>query len=299
MATIYAKDVGELLKPITWFPPMWAFSCGVVASGSNFFEQAWLIVIGLILTGPLVCAASQAVNDWYDRHVDAINEPNRPIPSGRIPGTWGFKIAVFWSFLSIVVSFSLGYWGIIATLLAVLLAWAYSMPPIRLKNNGWLGNAACGFSYEGLAWITGAIVVANGKFPAYETICLAILYSISAHGIMTLNDFKSIEGDKQFGVNSLPVKLGEKLAAKVSCLTMLAPQIIVTLLLFSWQTNLLGLSLIALIILQLVLMSYFLKNPRQRALKYSAFGVPLLVTGMMVAASALRFVNVSEGYPSL
>ena len=32
---------------------------------------------------------------------------------------------------------------------------------------------------------------------------------------MTLNDFKSIEGDKQFGVNSLPVKLGEKLAAKV------------------------------------------------------------------------------------
>ena len=299
MATIYAKDVGELLKPITWFPPMWAFSCGVVASGSNFFEQAWLILIGLILTGPLVCAASQAVNDWYDRHVDAINEPNRPIPSGRIPGTWGFKIAVFWSFLSIVVSFSLGYWGIIATLLAVLLAWAYSMPPIRLKNNGWLGNAACGFSYEGLAWITGAIVVANGKFPAYETICLAILYSISAHGIMTLNDFKSIEGDKQFGVNSLPVKLGEGLAAKVSCLTMLTPQIIVTILLFSWQTNLLGLSLVALIILQLVLMSYFLKNPRQRALKYSAFGVPLLVTGMMVAASALRFVNVSEGYPLL
>ena len=247
------------------------------------------------MTGPLVCAASQAVNDWYDRHVDAVNEPNRPIPSGRIPGTWGFKIAVFWSFLSIVVSFSLGYWGIIATLLAVLLAWAYSMPPIRLKNNGWLGNAACGFSYEGLAWITGAIVVANGKFPAYETICLAILYSISAHGIMTLNDFKSIEGDKQFGINSLPVKLGEKLAAKVSCLTMIAPQIIVTFLLFSWQSNLLGLSLVALIILQLVLMSYFLKNPGQKALTYSAFGVPLLVTGMMVAASALRFVNVSEG----
>ena len=295
MATIYAKDVGELLKPITWFPPMWAFSCGVVASGSNFFDQAWLILIGLLLTGPLVCAASQAVNDWYDRHVDAINEPNRPIPSGRIPGTWGFKIAVFWSFLSIVVSFSLGYWGIIATLLAVLLAWAYSMPPIRLKNNGWLGNAACGFSYEGLAWITGAIVVANGNFPAYETICLAILYSISAHGIMTLNDFKSIEGDKQFGINSLPVKLGEKLAAKVSCLTMITPQVIVTFLLFSWQSNLLGLSLVTLIVLQLILMSYFLKNPRKKALTYSAFGVPLLVTGMMVAASALRFVNVSDG----
>jgi len=295
MGIIHAKDIGELLKPITWFPPMWAFSCGVVASGSNFFEQAWLILIGLILTGPLVCAASQAVNDWYDRHVDAVNEPNRPIPSGRIPGTWGLKIAVFWSILSIVVSFSLGYWGIIATLLAVLLAWAYSMPPIRLKTNGWLGNAACGFSYEGLAWITGAIVVANGKFPTHETVFLAILYSISAHGIMTLNDFKSIEGDKQFGINSLPVKLGEELAAKVSCVTMLTPQIAVAFLLFSWHANLLGFSLIALIIFQLVLMSYFLKNPRQRALTYSALGVPLLVTGMMVSASALRFINISEG----
>ena len=112
---------------------------------------------------------------------------------------------------------------------------------------------------------------------------------------MTLNDFKSIEGDKQFGINSLPVRLGEKLAAKVSCFTMIAPQTIVTFLLFSWQSNLLGFSLVTLIVLQLVLMSYFLKNPRQRALTYSAFGVPLLVTGMMVAASALRFVNVAKG----
>ena len=83
---------------------------------------------------------------------------------------------------------------------------------------------------------------------------------------MTLNDFKSIEGDKRFGINSLPVKLGEKLAAKVSCLTMIAPQIIVTLLLFSWQSNLLGLSLVTLIVLQLILMSYFLKNPGRKHL---------------------------------
>ena len=65
-----------------------------------------------------------------------------------------------------------------------------------------------------------------------------------------------------------------------------------------WAVNiqsLIGFSLIALITLQLVLMTYFLKKPRQRALTYSAFGVPLLVTGMMVSASALRFVNVSEG----
>ena len=44
---------------------------------------------GVALTGPLVCGTSQAVNDWYDRHVDAINEPGRPIPSGAYSGPLG------------------------------------------------------------------------------------------------------------------------------------------------------------------------------------------------------------------
>ena len=79
----------ELLKPITWFPPMWAFSCGVVSSGLGGNGRWTLIVAGLLLAGPMVCGTSQAINDWYDRHVDAINEPNRPIPSGRIPGQVG------------------------------------------------------------------------------------------------------------------------------------------------------------------------------------------------------------------
>ena len=51
----------------------------------------------------MVCATSQAVNDWFDRHVDAINEPNRPIPSGRIPGRWGLYIALIWGTWSIIM----------------------------------------------------------------------------------------------------------------------------------------------------------------------------------------------------
>ncbi len=85
----------ELLKPITWFPPMWAFGCGVASAHGGFAEHWPLALLGVILAGPLVCAMSQAANDWYDRHVDAINEPNRPIPSGRIPGRWGLYIALF------------------------------------------------------------------------------------------------------------------------------------------------------------------------------------------------------------
>ena len=282
------STVAELLKPITWFPPMWAFACGAVSSGVSP-EGLWpIVILGVILAGPLVCATSQAVNDWFDRHVDAINEPHRPIPSGRMPGRWGLYIALAWTVLSLCVASLLGPWGFGAAVVGLALAWAYSAPPLRLKLNGWLGNAACGLSYEGLAWITGAAVMAGGAMPDPRSIGLALLYSAGAHGIMTLNDFKAIEGDSRMGVRSLPVRLGADLAARVACWTMAVPQLMVIALLFAWNRPSHALTVVVLLIAQGLLMRQFLAAPRERALQYSGFGVPLFVAGMMVSAFALR-----------
>ena len=288
MARPSLSAVAELLKPITWFPPMWAFACGVVASGVTLDGQWVLIGVGILLAGPMVCATSQAVNDWFDRHVDAINEPQRPIPSGRMPGRWGLYIALLWTLLSLLVATALGPWGFGAAIAGLMLAWAYSAPPLRLKNNGWLGNAACGLSYEGLAWVTGAAVMAGGAMPGASSLLLALLYSIAAHGIMTLNDFKSVEGDRQMGVRSLPVRLGVQGAARTACWVMVVPQLLVILLLLEWQRPLHALAVLLLVLGQLKLMQRFVASPADRALQLSAFGVPLLVAGMMVAAFALR-----------
>jgi len=288
MARPSLSAVAELLKPITWFPPMWAFACGVVASGVTLDGQWVLIGVGILLAGPMVCATSQAVNDWFDRHVDAINEPQRPIPSGRMPGRWGLYIALLWTLLSLMVATALGPWGFGAAIAGLALAWAYSAPPLRLKNNGWLGNAACGLSYEGLAWVTGAAVMAGGAMPGASSLLLALLYSIAAHGIMTLNDFKSVEGDRQMGVRSLPVRLGVQGAARTACWVMVVPQLLVILLLLEWQRPLHALAVLLLVLGQLKLMQRFVASPAERALQLSAFGVPLLVAGMMVAAFALR-----------
>jgi chlorophyll synthase len=288
MAVPALSAVAELFKPITWFPPMWAFACGVIASGVPL-EGRWLLaLVGVALAGPFVCATSQAVNDWFDRHVDAINEPQRPIPSGRIPGRWGLYLAILWTGVSLVVASLLGPWGFGAAVLGLVLAWAYSAPPVRLKENGWWGNAACGFSYEGIAWVTGAAVMAGGAMPELRSLVLAVLYSLGTHGIMTLNDFKAIEGDRQMGVRSLPVQLGEQRAGLVACWTMSVPQVAVVGLLLAWGRPLHALAVAALLALQFVLMARFLGAVRQRALWYSGFGVPLFVAGMMVSAFALR-----------
>ena len=279
--------VAELLKPITWFPPMWAFACGAVASGASTDGRLWLVVAGVVLAGPLVCATSQAVNDWFDREVDAINEPQRPIPSGRMPGRSGLYVAIVWTLLSLVAASALGAWVFAAAVFGLALAWAYSAPPFRLKQNGWWGNAACGLCYEGLAWITGAAVMAGGA-PSLRSLLLAALYSAGAHGIMTLNDFKSIDGDKHMGIGSLPVRLGPQRAAQVACWIMAVPQLAVIALLLDWGQALHAAGIAGLLAMQLLMMGRFLARPIQRALWYSGFGVPLYVSGMLVAAFALR-----------
>lgn len=276
----------SLLKPITWFPPMWAYACGAVASGQGFGERLVPVLIGILLAGPLLCGMSQAVNDWYDRHVDAINEPDRVIPSGRMPGRSALYIAIIMSALAAGVALLLGPLVFAASLLGIAAAWAYSAPPFRFKQNGWIGNGAVGFSYETLPWITAA-TAALGHVPSMPVIAVAIFYGIGAHGILTLNDFKAIKGDREMGINTLPVLHGARNAALIACTVMALSQAAVVLLLAQSGLAYHALAIGVLLALQLGCMIRFVGDPVRFAVWYSAIGVGLFVSGMMVAAFGL------------
>lgn len=62
------------------------------ASGEDYAK----FLTCVILSGPVLVGYTQTLNDWYDKDLDAINEPYRPIPSGRITEaqttgrSWGF-----------------------------------------------------------------------------------------------------------------------------------------------------------------------------------------------------------------
>lgn len=287
------KAVLELLKPITWFAPMWAFMCGVVSSGAPFAEKWPLALAGAILAGPMICATSQAVNDWFDRHVDAINEPNRPIPSGRIPGRWGLWIALIWTVMSLLFASTLGPWVLVAATIGLVLAWAYSAPPFRLKRSGWWGPASVGLSYEGLTWFTGAAVVTQA-LPDVRIMALAALYAAGAHGIMTLNDFKSIEGDRQLGLRSLPVIMGVQGAARFACFVMALPQAVVIGLLVKWGLYPYAGVVFAALLVQFLFMRRLLSDPLKHTPWYNATGTSLYVLGML--ASAIGVGSVLGGH---
>ncbi len=276
----------RLIKPVTWFPPMWAYLCGAVSSGAAPGGNWGLVLLGVVLAGPVVCGMSQAANDWCDRHVDAINEPDRPIPSGRIPGRWGLWIALAMTVLSLFVGFALGPWGFGATILGVAAAWAYSAEPIRAKKSGWWGPGLCGLAYETLPWVTGAAVLAGT--PSGAVLIIALLYGLGAHGIMTLNDFKAIEGDRQMGLRSLPVTLGPDRAARVACWNMAVPQVVVIGLLFGWDKPFHALAIAVLLAVQLAAMRVLLREPLDRAIWYQGVGILFYISGMMIAAFALR-----------
>ena len=286
MNTVTLSAGLEILKPITWFAPMWAFMCGVVSSGQPTEGQWWLIAGGVALSGPLVCGASQAVNDWYDRHVDAINEPHRPIPSGRLPGNTGFYIALGATAASLFVAALLGVTVLVIGVIALAAAWAYSAPPLRLKRNGWYGNSAVGLCYEGVPWVTGAAVM-TGAFPDRRIVLVAFLYSAGAHGIMTLNDFKSVDGDLKLGLASLPAQLGVDRAARLACWVMALPQIAVILALIGWDKPWHALVVTGLLLGQFALMPALLREPRAKAAWYNATGTTLYVLGMLVTALAI------------
>ena len=280
----------ELIKPVTWFPPMWAFLCGVVSVGALNSNNTILILSGLLLAGPLVCGMSQAVNDWCDRHVDAINQPERPIPSGRVSAGWGFFTGIIMSATSIIFAYYLGSLIFFATVTGVLAAWLYSLEPIRLKRSAIFGPGVVAICYEGLPWFTGAAIFTI-SLPNKEVLIVLSLYALGAHGIMTMNDFKATKGDKLLGINSLPVILGRKLATLVACLIMLFPQLIVMSLFYFWGSLILAITLAVCVLLQSLSMIFLIQDPEKNTPFFNMTGVLLYIAGMMLSANGLYLMN--------
>uniref|UniRef100_A0A1D2ACQ7 Chlorophyll synthase, chloroplastic n=1 Tax=Auxenochlorella protothecoides TaxID=3075 RepID=A0A1D2ACQ7_AUXPR len=286
----------QLTKPVTWIPLIWGVICGAAASG-NFewtFRDCALSALCMLMSGPLLTGFTQTMNDYYDREMDAINEPNRPIPSGAIPE--GDVVAQIWIlfFTSIAVAYTLdqaspSHDNLQLTGLALIgsfISFAYSVPWIKLKRSGWIGNYALGSSYIALPWWAGQILFGQLRL---DVAILTMLYSIAGLGIAIVNDFKSIKGDRELGLNSLPVAFGIEKAKWICAASIDVTQLGVAAYL-AWGLNepYYAAGIAACLAPQVYAqVRYFLPDPVANDVKYQATAQPFLVIGLLVTALAI------------
>lgn len=289
----------QLMKPITWIPLIWGVVCGAAASGNYEWKLEHILIAAacMLMSGPLLAGYTQTINDFYDRDLDAINEPYRPIPSGAIAVPQ--VITQIWVLLlaGIGVAYALDVWAghdfPTITVLAIggsFVSYIYSAPPLKLKKNGWLGNYALGASYIALPWWAGQALF--GEIGP-KIMVITLIYSMAGLGIAIVNDFKSVEGDKQLGLQSLPVMFGVGTAAWICVLMIDIFQLGIAGYLIAIHQNLYAAILILLVIPQITFQDmYFLRNPLENDVKYQASAQPFLVLGMLVTALAIGHANI-------
>jgi bacteriochlorophyll/chlorophyll synthetase len=204
----------DLFDPVTWTVGPQGFICGMLAGGA--FAWSWqsviLLVLGCVLSGPLAIGFSQSINDFFDRDLDAVNEPTRPIPAGLVTlrgATLNFTVVAL---LAIGVALLMPLLGgqnggliLLLTLGGLALGIFYSVPPIAFKRNGLFGPLSVGLGYNFMTWLLGCLVFGAFK---WEVFFLALVSAFISAGLLIMNDVKSYEGDKKLNIRTLPVQLG-------------------------------------------------------------------------------------------
>ena len=289
----------QLMKPITWIPLIWGVVCGAASSGEYTWtpENVLKVLTCMLLSGPLMTGYTQTMNDYYDREIDAINEPYRPIPSGAISIGQVVTQILLLLLGGIGVAYGLDVWAqhdfpimTMLTLGGALIAYIYSAPPLKLKQNGWLGNYALGASYIALPWWAGHALF--GELNSTIMI-LTLIYSLAGLGIAVVNDFKSVEGDRQLGLKSLPVMFGITTAAWICVIMIDLFQAGIAGYLMYIHQQLYATIVLLLVIPQITFQDmYFLRNPLENDVKYQASAQPFLVIGMLVTGLALGHAGV-------
>ncbi|MEA5421367.1 chlorophyll synthase ChlG [Spirulina sp. CCNP1310] len=284
----------QLMKPITWIPLIWGVVCGAASSGGYVwgFEDLLKAFTCMLLSGPIMTGYTQTLNDYYDREIDAINEPYRPIPSGAISIPQVKAQILILLFGGFGLAAFLDAWSghefpmiMLITVVGSFIAYIYSAPPLKLKQNGWLGNYALGASYITLPWCAGHALFGTLN---WTIVWLTLFYSLAGLGIAIVNDFKSVEGDRQLGLKSLPVMFGVEKSAWICVLMIDIFQAGVAAYLIFIHQNLYATILLLFIIPQITFQDmYFLRDPLKNDVKYQASAQPFLVLGMLVAGLAL------------
>lgn len=202
----------RLMRPINCLLMGFAVIVGVALADPNLFPTVWENLVFGFVTGFSLTAASMATNDYYDREIDSVNEPNRPIPSGLIKPK---EALVFASALT-AIGFVAAYLTNIGCFGVALFSWVIFVVYTTVgKRTGLLGNFLVSLCVS-IPFIYGSFAVL-GEVELNVVLFVSMVF-LANTGREITKGIVDVEGDKTRGVKTLAVRYGAKTAAVVAAM---------------------------------------------------------------------------------
>lgn len=208
----------EFTRPFTLWPPALGMLSGGVtawgAAGTNVSADPMVLWINVVL-GAIMAAvlngASNAINQIYDLPLDAINKPNRPLPSQRMTiGEAKVVTAVLYA-IALALAAAVNWMCFTLAAVAALLTWIYSAPPLRTKRDAIAANLTIALPRGLMLKVAGWTTIKD--FDAVEPWYIGSIFFLFLLGAATTKDFADMKGDAAHGCMTLPVRYGVKKAA--------------------------------------------------------------------------------------
>jgi geranylgeranylglycerol-phosphate geranylgeranyltransferase len=200
----------HLMRPANCLMMALAVIVGAALASPTRISSAWLSITYGCITGFALTAASMAINDYYDRAIDAINEPKRPIPSGVIKP----KEALAFASILTAIGFVAAYFTNTVyplPLLTAIIAWGIFTAYTTVgKRSGLPGNllvSAC----VATPFIYGSVALTAGV--ELNVLLFASMAFLSNTGREVTKGIVDVEGDRTQNVKTLAVRYGDKKAA--------------------------------------------------------------------------------------
>ncbi len=289
-------------RPSSWVLPMTALASGALASGALSLDgdHVLRLVCGLLLAGPLMGGMSALVNALFDRDIDAINSPDRPLPSGQIStnaaiaqmGLMSLAILLYAhgleeglgthldSRLGLGTSDADGIFLLVALTLGLI--FAENAPPLSLRRNTWLSGVFFGFIAVLLPWFMGNLLF--GPLTLASALN-GVSFGLGAVGLLILLALRKVEGDRRVGVRSLSALLGPEVGFAIGAILVDTAYLAAGILMAGQRwVSVAGLG--GLLVLQVVLQVWFLRR-RMPPRWTLAAAIALFGAGMIVSAATL------------
>jgi geranylgeranylglycerol-phosphate geranylgeranyltransferase len=197
----------RLIRPVNCIMMGFAVLVGAVLASPQLGSFNWLTILFGFLTGFTFCGAAMVINDYYDRKIDAINEPQRPIPSGTIKP---IEALTFVGALSVV---GFVFAGLVSALCFVVAAASLAITATYItvgKKSGLPGNFLVSICVA-IPFIYGSITAIGSV--GLNVLLFASMAFLSNTGREITKGIVDVKGDSAEGIKTLAVRFGEKKAA--------------------------------------------------------------------------------------